>query len=249
MLFYNKIKNHSLSDCLKNSIRDIWTHTSTAIEGNTLSLGETSFVLNEGLTISGKKIKEHNEIIGHSKAITIIYDLISNKNKLTEEVIFDLHKATMLNPTMDVYAPVGKWKVESNFTQLINEENKIIYKEYPKPNEIPNLMNKWFDLFNLISQEEPLIQYAKLHVTFGAIHPFADGNGRIARLIANVPILQNGLVPITISNNNRREYIQLVQNIKIDEDLNVIKGLNEFVSFVKNEWLISQELFQEAISK
>ncbi len=155
----------------------------------------------------------------------------------------------MLNPTMDVYAPVGKWKVESNFTQLINEENKIIYKEYPKPNEIPNLMNKWFDLFNLISQEEPLIQYAKLHVTFGAIHPFADGNGRIARLIANVPILQNGLVPITISNNNRREYIQLVQNIKIDEDLNVIKGLNEFVSFVKNEWLISQELFQQAISK
>ncbi len=82
MLFYNKIKNHSLSDCLKNSIRDIWTHTSTAIEGNTLSLGETSFVLNEGLTISGKKIKEHNEIIGHSKAITILYDLISNKKKL-----------------------------------------------------------------------------------------------------------------------------------------------------------------------
>lgn len=248
-MFYKKIKNHSLSNCLKDSIRDIWTHSSTAIEGNTLSLGETAFVLNEGLTISGKKISEHNEIIGHSKAITILYDLISEKQPLTENVLFDLHKAIMLNPVIDVQAPVGKWKIESNFTQLINDDNKIEYKEYPKPNEIPCLMNSWFNLFNAISNEEPLIQYAKLHISFGSIHPFADGNGRIARLIANIPVLQNGLVPITISNNNRKEYIHLLQYSKVDKDLNIVKGLDEFIKFVKKEWLLSQELFTQAIEK
>ncbi len=248
-MYFNAIKNKSLSSCLKNSVRDLWTHSSTAIEGNTLSLGETSFVLNEGLTLSGKTLREHSEVIGHAHAIERLYNLVAKDTPVTERAICDLHTAIMLNPPLDTLAPIGRWKVESNFTQQLNENGKIIYKEYPKPKEIPSLMEKWVALISSIQTEEPLMQYCKLHITFCAIHPFADGNGRLARLLANLPILKAGFVPITISNESRREYISLLQNTRIDDALNATQGLQAFVEFVGNEWEISRELYQQAVQK
>ena len=67
--------------------------SSTAIEGNTLTLGETAFVLREGLTISGKPLKDHEEVVGHAKAIDLIYDLVENQTSFTEKELFSLHKA------------------------------------------------------------------------------------------------------------------------------------------------------------
>lgn len=84
VLFYDKICNTSLKECLKNSIRDIWTLSSTAIEGNTLTLGETRFILEEGLTIARQTMSEHNEIIGHSRAVDILYDLIRDGTTFNE---------------------------------------------------------------------------------------------------------------------------------------------------------------------
>jgi Fic family protein len=247
--FYERIKNHSMRECLKSTIRNIWTHSSTAIEGNTLSLGDTAFVLQEGLTISGKTVREHNEIIGHAQAIDILYDLVSNDSKISAAELFKLHKAVMLNPVVDIYAPVGKWKIEANFTQVINASGKVEYKEYPKPEAITGLMKQWFSLINNPNNEDLLIQYCKLHISFAAIHPFADGNGRIARLLANIPVIKAGLVPITIANESRREYIQLLQNSAIDDDLNITKGLDEFITFADNEWQNSLNLYEQAVRK
>ncbi len=147
---------------------------------------------------------------------------------------------------MDTYI---KWKVESNFTQLIDETGKIIYKEYPKPEKIPELMDQWFTLFNTIQNEEPLMEYCKLHITFGTIHPFADGNGRVARLVSNIPIIKAGLVPVTISKESRKEYITLLQNSKMDDDLNIIEGFYEFVKFAEMQWKVSIDLYQQAVNK
>lgn len=248
-MYFNAIKNNSLSSCLKNGVRDLWTHSSTAIEGNTLSLKETSFILNEGLTVSGKTLREHSEVIGHAHAIECLYDLITTDTPVTEREICDLHKAIMLNPPMDSLAPIGRWKVESNFTQQINEHGKIVYKEYPKPKEIPALMSKWGSLIPSIQTDEPVIQYSKLHIAIASIHPFADGNGRLARLLANLPILKLEFVPITISNESRREYISILQNTKIDNALNITKGLNTFVEFAKKEWESSRKLYQQSVQK
>ena len=110
-------------------------------------------------------------------------------------------------------------------------------------------MDKWFNLITNLSNEDPLTQYCKLHINFAAIHPFADGNGRIARLLANIPVIKAGLVPITISNESRREYIQLLQNCTIDEDLNITEGLDKFITFTDNEWQNSLNLYEQAISK
>ena len=71
--------DNDIQSSLLNQLRDLWTHTSTSLEGNTLSLGETKFVIEEGLTVSGKPLKDHQEVIGHARAIDILYDLINHE--------------------------------------------------------------------------------------------------------------------------------------------------------------------------
>ena len=106
--------DNDIREALLAQLRNLWTHTSTAIEGNTLTLGETAFVLEEGLTISGKPLKDHEEVVGHARAIDLIYDLIRRESDLTEKDLFDLHNAVQTERIIDVYKPVGAWKVEPN---------------------------------------------------------------------------------------------------------------------------------------
>ena len=155
-----------LRKALLIQLRNLWTHTSTAIEGNTLTLSETAFVLEERLTISGKLLKDHEEVVGHARAIDLIYDLVQNETSFTENELFSLHTAVQAEVIVDVYKPVGRWKNEPNSTA-----------------------------------------YVPLHVSFVRIHPFFDGNGRLARLIANIPILKSGLPPVIIPKEQRKQYI------------------------------------------
>ena len=95
MLFFNGL-DPDLKDSLKSQLRDLWTHMSTAIEGNTLTLGETRCVIEDGLTVPGKPLTAHNEVIGHARAIDLIYELVKAE-QLTEGDLFNLHR-TIINP-------------------------------------------------------------------------------------------------------------------------------------------------------
>ena len=202
-----------LRKALLIQLRNLWTHTSTAIEGNTLTLGETAFVLEEGLTISGKPLKDHEEVVGHARAIDLVYDLVQNETPFTEKQLFSLHKAVQTGIIIDVYKPVGGWKKEPNSTVAVVGENQVVF-EYGQPGDIPLLMKSWFELYREINQslkpndsQQALAAYVQLHVSFVRIHPFFDGNGRLARLIANVPVLKSGLPPIIIPQKQRKQYI------------------------------------------
>ena len=74
MKFFQNLDS-DIKAALKAQLRDLWTHTSTALEGNTLTLGETKFVIEEGLTVSGKPLKDHHEVVGHARAIDLIYSM------------------------------------------------------------------------------------------------------------------------------------------------------------------------------
>ena len=87
---------------LKAQLRDFWTHSSTAIEGNTLTLGETKFVIEEGLTISGKPLKDHQEVVGHARAIDLSYAMVG-RTEIRDTDLFELHKAVMTQTVVDVY--------------------------------------------------------------------------------------------------------------------------------------------------
>jgi Fic family protein len=230
---------HGLDNDLKQSLikhlRDLWTHTSTAIEGNTLSLGETAFVIEEGLTVSGKPLKDHEEVVGHAIAIELIFSYITRNSQFTQEDLFALHKAV---------------------------QTERVFLEYAAPNAVPALMDNWFDIVNSFLKEklnvdQALAAYADIHVSFVRIHPFFDANGRIARLVANLPVIKSGLPPIIIPTEKRREYIQLLSKYElavgepmVGEPLLPNKELLvNFINFCRDSWKQSLELVEAARNK
>lgn len=254
--------DQDIRDALLIQFRNLWTHASTAIEGNTLTLGETAFVLGEGLTVSGKPLKDHAEVVGHARAIDLIYDFISRAKELTAEDLSALHKAIQTVQIMDVYKPVGAWKVEPNSTVIVSGDKQIIF-EYAAPVDVPALMQSWLALFNRISRERPvsredaLAAYVQLHVSLVRIHPFWDGNGRVSRLIANVPVLKAGLPPIIIPKERRKEYIDALSEYHLAagtvtagaELLPLPDRLERFARFCGESWSESMRLVDEAREK
>jgi Fic family protein len=209
MKFLDGLQEDIKKDLLQQ-LRALWTHTSTAIEGNTLTLGETAFVLREGLTISGKPLKDHRDVEGHARAVDLMYELVK-KDKLSASDLFDLHKLVITEPVFDVYKPVGDWKKENN-SAPVTINNRQTFIEYSDYWEVPQLMEHWLELVNgeIQAPQEPkdLVRaYARLHLALVSIHPFWDGNGRIARLVSNLPCLKAGQPPIIIPQEQRYEYL------------------------------------------
>lgn len=215
-LFFTKIYNTSLRNELLRAIRNHWTHDSTAIEGNTLTLGETDFVLSEGVTIAGKPLSHHQEVYGHAKAIDLVYGLL-NKARIEQSDVFLLHQAILSERIYDIYHPVGKWKIEPNYTFYARDDKRVEH-EYPHPEVVPVLMDQWLTRANgwveRIKWPKDAVQsYSDLHARFIAVHPFVDGNGRMARLLANIPLLKNGFPPINIPSQERLNYLNAVAEI------------------------------------
>ncbi len=255
-LFYESFPP-DIRDSLIRQFTALWTHESTAIEGNTLTLGETMKVLELGLTISGKPLKDHEEVYGHAKAITLIYDLL-NTRKVTASHLFDLHRCVMQKNPIDALRPVGNWKRDYNGTTGIRE-GRPAYMEYAAPADTPSLMVRWLKEFNrkldtAASTVKAINVYAWVHLGFARIHPFFDGNGRIARLISNLPLLRGGFPPLLISPERRAEYIDLLWNYqdaagvihRTDRLLPPHPGIPAFKAFLRGEWQASLRLLDDA---
>ena len=250
--------DRDLQQNILKQLKIIWTYSSNALEGNTISIGDTEFIIEEGLTIAGKTIKEHNEVVGHARAIDILYTMLE-KNEISKEDLFSLHKAIQTEQVVDVYCPVGNWKNEVNGT-FIRVDGKRQYHEYPHPDHIPHLMEIWFKQFGTNKKEQDLNvlieKYAAMHLGFVQIHPFFDGNGRMARLISNIPLLQSGFPPITISKENRKQYLFLLSMYETSldqlnaESTSILERENEyfqkFCEFCKEEYREIQNLIEEA---
>lgn len=256
--FLNKLDD-DLKTTLLNQLRDLWTHTSTALEGNSLSLGDTHFILEEGLTISGKSIKDHQEIVGHAQAIDLLYQ--SLEQPLSQALIFNLHQAVLTERINDIYKPVGSWKVEINGTYAISEQGKQVFIEYAHPIYVPELMEALIDTINTINVKavdvsNAAVTYAKIHMAVAHIHPFWDGNGRIARLLANIPLLKAGLPPLLIQHSQRRQYLQQLAwyQLRVGQ-LNKTTGLwpqidelDGFTDFCEGEYSTTKDLVNTVLA-
>ncbi len=253
-LFYDGLPA-DLRDQLLKRIAAEWTHESTAIEGNTLTLGETHKVLELGLTIGGKPLRDHQEVYGHARAIDLIYDMVGRT--LTREDIFALHRAIMPLSAVDSLNPVGDWKKDFNGTTGV-VDGKSVYMEYAAPSDVPRLMDRWLTDFNktrpINRPAQAIAAYVQTHLIFVRIHPFFDGNGRMARLIANIPVLAAGFPPILVPMSRRAEYIDLLwryQNAvdRIDRGSRLLPShpaLRKFESLLLEEWQKSTSLVEEA---
>jgi Fic family protein len=207
-----------IRSALLNQIRDLWTHGSTAIEGNTLTLGETKFVIEEGLTVSGKPLKDHQEVMGHARAIELVYDGLNEE--WTQDRLFDLHRAIQTQVTFDILKPFGAWKREPNGTYAVMADGRQTFIEYAAPKDVPALMAEWFDALRRLNRleltaTEAIDAYAHLYLGFVHIHPFWDGNGRLARLVANLPLLRSGHLPVVIDVKDRKRYIDTLAEYQL----------------------------------
>lgn len=255
-LFYEGLPD-DIRDALLQQITALWTHDSTGIEGNTLTLGETVKVLELGLTISGKSLKDHEEVYGHAKAIELIYDLIATE-KIEREDLFNLHRCVMQKSAIDSQRPVGNWKRDYNGTTGVRD-GKPVYMEYASPFDTPKLMARWIKEFNrkLNSATTPtkaVNVYAWAHLTFVRVHPFFDGNGRVARLIANLPLLRCGQPPLMISLERRAEYIDQLWSYQNAEGVIQSKApllppheaISDFKRLLREEWKESRRMVDDA---
>lgn len=243
---------------LLQAIKAIWTHDSTAIEGNTLTIGDTMIVLKYGLTINGKPLKDHQDVVSHANAVDLISKLVE-KPKLEINDLFALHRLVIGEIPHDIYKPVGDFKREINGTYG-EYKGKSVYMAYAEVDETPKLMESWLIKFNALlagdlTEEEVLDAYLFAHTAFVRIHPFYDGNGRIARLIANLPVLKAGFPPIVIASESRVNYIRSlwdyqhevgVISLKNADMLPSTPSLAAFRELVKASWASTLSLVSEA---
>lgn len=213
-----------------------WTHSSTALEGNTITLGDTLFVLTEGLTVSGKSLREHQELHGHGQALELMAAWTRAGRPMQIDHLHQLHRAVQTGSTIDSLAPIGGWKTEPNGTTAITTGGSSKWHDYAQPKHVPALIDQWLKQLSLhcrnplfktgshstTGKQQPapaklaaikqaaLDAYTDLHLSFAGIHPYADGNGRMARLLANVPVLRAGLPPLLIPSSERRTYLTLL---------------------------------------
>lgn len=254
--FYDGLPR-DIREALQMQVAAVWTHESTAIEGNTLTLGETLMVLEHGLTISGKLLREHQEVYGHARAIDLIDGMVQ-QDSIAESNLFDLHKAVMDKAPIDYLRPIGNWKREENGTSGM-KDGKIVFMEYASPSDVPRLMQSWLVEFNrklnaVNSATRVLEIYAWVHLSFVRVHPFFDGNGRMARLLANLPVLRGGFPPIVINVKNRAHYIDLLWGYATDigtlrrdsEWVPPHKNVDQFMALLRGDWNETLELLDAA---
>jgi Fic family protein len=172
---------------LKEYYRIGLTYSSNAIEGNSLTESETKVVLEDGITIGGKPLRDHYEAIGHSEAFDQLYKLVK-ADAITERDILRLHKLFFYRVDP---ANAGKYR---KVPVLVTGTDF----EFPQPDKLKGLMEKFEKEIPKLKKKLHPVQYAAaLHIRLATIHPFVDGNGRAARLLMNLALMQAGY-PITI---------------------------------------------------
>jgi Fic family protein len=172
------------------------TYNSNAIEGNSLTLRETALILQEGITIAEKPIKEHLEVIGHKDAFEYVVSLAGANDPLTERVIKEIHSLVLMNDSTNrgLYRRVPVIISGAAHTP-------------PQPYLVPIQMETLVADYENMKLEKHIIEsVAEFHLRFEGIHPFIDGNGRTGRLILNLELIKAGLLPVNIKFSDRRKY-------------------------------------------
>jgi Fic family protein len=181
-----------------------YTFESNKIKGNTLTLRETDLVINEGLTISGKSMREHLEVINHQEAIVYIKQLIEQNFPLNEREVLSINNLILRGIKAEEAGKYRKVQV------MIKGSSHLP----PQPFQVVKEMEDFFIWYESNKMRlHPVILAAELHERIVAIHPFIDGNGRSARLIMNLILLQHGYVIANIKGDyeNRIQYYSALE--------------------------------------
>lgn len=185
-----------------------YAHNSTAIEGNTLSLIQTKVILEDGLSVGGKALREIYEVANHDRAFSYVKRVVAEGRLLDEEMLKDIHALLMENIMVGgVYRSVEVRITGAGFRPSAPQE---MFRQM-----------RWF-FADMPRQREKLnaIEWAAwTHAEFVRIHPFPDGNGRTARMLMNLQLLTEGFQPISIAKEERLAYYEALEAYAVGGDL------------------------------
>lgn len=186
-----------------------YTHNSTAIEGNTLTLIETKVLLEDGISIGGKHLRELYEAVNHRNAYRYVKECIEKGEALNEKIVKDIHAILMDHIfTGGIYRNVDVYISGAQHTP-------------PSPNEMYRQVKTFYADLAWKGKELNLIELAAwTHAEFVRIHPFPDGNGRTSRLIMNYQLLANGFPAVSIAKETRLEYFNALEAYAVEGNLN-----------------------------
>lgn len=234
MEIYQKGKKFIDIDSLSSYDKDFeltFTHDSTAIEGNTLTLMETKVVLEDGVSIGGKELREIYEVINHKKAYGYVKKCIADGKNLDEKIVKDIHAILTENIIVG-----GVYR---------NQEVKISGAGHIPPvgNDMYIQIKKFYDDLKWKQKELNPIEYAAwTHAEFVRVHPFIDGNGRTSRLLMNYQLMNSGFLPVSIAKETRLDYYNALEdyavNGKLDQFADLVaeleeKRLDEYIKLIR----------------
>jgi Fic family protein len=169
-----------------------------------MTLGETTVVLESGITIGGKTLQEHLDIVNGQRAYKLMLDIARSEKPIDADVIFALHRAVVGNQEW-----AGKWRTEPVY---------IRGSMHVPPNwvKVARLMDEALERFALSTRtEHPVVAASTLHFDLLTVHPFQDGNGRTARLLQNLHHIATGYAPVLIDPSEKANYLSVVQKAQI----------------------------------
>ena len=210
------------------------TYNSNAIEGNSLTLKETSFVINEGITIKGKPLKDHLEAKNHKEALDYLYDLVEHgkRHTVSEALIRTIHQLVVQ-------------ETDKEWAGRYRNSNVYIAGALFTPPDAINVLTKMQQLIKWARLQKNKLHAVELAALFHHklvyIHPFFDGNGRAARLVMNVLLMQEGYPLVIILKNDRKKYYRMLE--KADKG-----SCKELVCFIALSVMRSLDIYLKTLT-
>lgn len=226
-----------------------WNYHSNAIEGNSLTYGETKAFIMHGLTAKGKPFKDYLDIRGHDQVIDVLADIVRRRDELTESVIRELHKILLVEPYQsEAITPdgirttrlieIGRYKTAPNHVQTSTGQTHFFAGPEETPARMADLV-RWYREERDRGALHPVTLAATFHYQFVSIHPFDDGNGRMARILMNLILMQSGYLPVVLKLDRKPEYFLALENADVGE-------IETFVIFVAQALIESETMYLRA---
>ena len=191
----------------ENSFSIEYAHNSTAIEGNTLTLIQTKAIIEDGISVGGKMLREIYEVANHAKAFVYVQKCVAEGKPLDENIVKDIHELLMENILSGgIYR-----NVEVRITGAGHKP--------PAPSEMYRQIKNFFADLPYRSDLNAIELAAWTHAEFVRIHPFTDGNGRTSRMIMNYQLMSHGFLPVSIAKENRLAYFDALEAYAVNGDL------------------------------
>ena len=212
---------------IEENLKAKYIYNSNGIEGNTLSLMETNLIIEHGVTIKGKSLKEHLEVKGQEYALNFLTEVMNQKEKISLRMIREFNSLIMINGG-------------GTFKTLPNEIVGANFKTSP-PHLVEEHLNKLIENF-YNSNEDIIKKVAIFHADFEKIHPFPDGNGRTGRLLMNLELMKEGFPITIIKKEDREDYYNALEKAHSNYDY------EDIISFIENNVEKSFEFYFEHIT-